>query len=194
MIYVGIDYSINSPGICILQDNQEAKFFFFHNNPDKLYKDILVRPSNFYCYTYPKDYKHDTERFHLISEYVIKTIQKCRELSNEGIVVGLEDYSMGSRGKVFNLAENAGILKHKLFTNDIDFHLFAPKSIKKSATGNGNADKSMMYAKFLEEGNLDIHQLLQPKKKIDSSFAVDLADAYFIAKAVQQKVLDINLI
>ena len=38
-----------------------------------------------------------------------------RILRHEYDVISIEDYSMGSRGRVFHIGENAGILKYRLW-------------------------------------------------------------------------------
>ena len=56
----------------------------------------------------------------------------------------IEDYSFGSKGRVFNLAENCGLLKYMLFKKGYRFFTVPPTVVKKFATGKGNANKEAM--------------------------------------------------
>ena len=62
---------------------------------------------------------------------------------------------MGSRGKVFNLAENTGLLKHKLWKHNIEVILQSPSSIKKFATTKGNANKNVMLKETYKKWGVD---------------------------------------
>jgi len=55
-----------------------------------------------------------------------------------------EDYSMGSRGKVFHIGELGGVLKLYLWRVGIGMIMVPPSSLKLFVTGKGNADKSTM--------------------------------------------------
>lgn len=63
-------------------------------------------------------------------------------------LVVLEDYSLGSPGRIalIRLGEIGGIVRTRLFELDIAFKLVRPSSVKKFATGKGNADKEAMMA------------------------------------------------
>ena len=62
----------------------------------------------------------------------------------------LEGYSMGAKGRLFDIGEATGIFKYFLSQNSISPLIVAPSSIKKHATGKGNANKFQMLEKFLE--------------------------------------------
>jgi len=124
------------------------------------------------------DYLCNQERYDNISNYFITLIS---ENVNEHIVINIEDYSFGSKGKVFNLAENCGLLKHKLWGLGYKLTLIPPTTLKKFATTKGNANKESMYQSFIAAGNPDINKTLFPtKSKIDNPVS-DIVDSYYLA-------------
>ena len=85
---------------------------------------------------------------------------------------------------VRSIAENTGLLKHKMWKNKIPFKSFPPTVIKKFATGKGNANKEVMYEAFVDEllTPTDLKERLTPKATKVRNPISDLVDAYFIAK------------
>lgn len=69
-------------------------------------------------------------------------------------LVVLEDYSLNSPGRIalVRLGEIGGIVRTWLWEHDIPFRTVPPASIKRFATGNGNADKPTMIARAVELG------------------------------------------
>jgi len=124
-----------------------------------------------------EDYKTSMERFILISAWANKIIQ-----SETVSHIFLEGYSMGSRGKVFDIAENTAILKVGIHVMNIPLTSIPPTVIKKFACQKGNADKEKMYEAFLSETNTDLHNLLTPKRKNITNPVSDIIDAYYICK------------
>jgi Holliday junction resolvasome RuvABC endonuclease subunit len=102
----------------------------------------------------------------------------------EEITIMIEDYSFGSKGKVFNLAENCGILKYLLYKHNYIFHTVPPTVVKKFATGKGNATKEKMYEAFLSDTMVDLHNILLPNAKLASPIT-DVVDAWYLARYMQ---------
>lgn len=83
-------------------------------------------------------------------------------------IAAYEHYSFGSRGNssnAYSTGELGGILKTLLWERGVDVMLVAPKSLKKTITGNGNADqgkgkehKPEMRAALKEKFGYDIEQ------------------------------------
>lgn len=94
--------------------------------------------------------------------------------------VAIEGYAFGAVGRVFQIAENAGLLKYKLWKEGIEYTVPAPTEIKKFATGKGNANKDMMLEAFNEETGVDIRAKLDIIKGYNP--ISDIVDAYYIAK------------
>ena len=60
--------------------------------------------------------------------------------------------------------------------------VFAPSTIKKFATGKGNANKELMYEAFVEETGDDLAKLFEFDPYKGQSPVSDIIDSYYIAK------------
>jgi hypothetical protein len=90
----------------------------------------------------------------------------------------MEGYSMGSKGQVYNIGENGGLLKHKLWKSNISFINPPPTTVKKFFSGKGNAKKDFMFHALVErEPECSILPALL-ECKIDSSPLSDVVDSY----------------
>lgn len=180
-IIAGIDYSMNSPAICI-QD--QYKLFFYNVNSIHKKYDVFYDSEKFQLnIEYLEKPLNQIERFDILSNKCIEILQK-----HQVDLMAIEDYSMGSRGKVFHIAENTGILKFKIFkTIQKPLIFFSPKTIKKSATGNGNSNKEKMCLKFLEDTGISFNKIIGCKE-FDSPES-DLVDSYYIMKHLKDSGL-----
>lgn len=91
--------------------------------------------------------------------------------------VFMEGYSFASKGLVFNIAENAGVLKHKLHKLEIPLTIVPPTTIKKFAI-KGNASKEIMYETFVKKTGIDLIKAFGIKRP-DSPIN-DIVDAFFL--------------
>lgn len=171
MKFAGVDLSITSPAVTVFDD--ESKTFTFHclNSNTK-----LVSNAPFFHTLYP-DWKTSEERFDKVSQWVFDLVENCSS-------VFLEGYAYGATGLVFNIAENAGLIKHKLFKANIPLEQFAPATIKKFATGKGNAKKEMMEEAWNKDVGLNIREALGQtwKTKLPMNPSSDIIDSYYIVK------------
>ena len=177
---IAIDFSMNSAGIIIGNDsNQEnlKMLFFRQRKSDKSLVD------NIYITDYPKDYSCNEERYYHIALKIFNFIEE----HTTSKIVYIEDYSFSSNGKVFNIAEATGTLKQLLWINGYELTKVSPKSIKKFATGSGNASKTDMYDKFVDNTNYNFNKTISgPQKEIKKGAknipapVTDLIDAYFL--------------
>jgi len=172
---VGIDYSMTCPAICILGDSFRTSGIHFLTPNKKLQAAHM----NMYGHIH-RDYKTTEERFFNITNWAMVCLPP--NLEENKTIVYIEDYSMGSTGPTFSIAENTGLLKHYLYKNNVEFHLISPSVIKKDFTGKGNADKSLMYDAFVERTKIDLFQDLHliRKTKVDSPIS-DIVDSYALA-------------
>lgn len=69
-------------------------------------------------------------------------------------LVVVEDYALGAPGRLslVRLGEIGGIVRTWLFEQDWPIVLVSPSSVKRFATGNGNADKAAMISRAIELG------------------------------------------
>ena len=199
-IFVGIDPSINSTGVCILEtdgDNKPVNYKFYIIKSGKLSKkESKSEDENAALFQYVLYDKLDTS-IKNIEDY--KTLEwnktqnminvcKCvKDIINKRIMqydsanevlnlyICQEGISYGSTIKtksVFDLAGLNYLLRNTFINSDICnyFVIAAPSEIKKFATGKGNANKEMMVNMF----SYIFPDLRLPK--ID-----DICDAYFMA-------------
>jgi len=185
---IGIDYSLSSPGVCVNTSEEEFKYedckFYYLTNTKK-YQGTFKEKMAFgtsavkYIGTQHKPYSSEPERYNNIANWAIDII-KSYTWWQEHPIIQIEDYSYGSTGRVFHIAENLGLLKYKLKMEcGWDYTLLAPSVIKKFATDKGNANKELMLGAFQEDTGVNLGVLLDSSVK---SPITDIADAYFICK------------
>jgi Holliday junction resolvasome RuvABC endonuclease subunit len=180
MIVVGIDYSLTSPCVCVSRDKTFSNSFFYYLNDRKTvqgkFHNILGEEH--------EEYLTDQERYENIASWVLTILA---DFDKKEVVILIEDYSFGSKGKVFNLAENCGILKYMLYKAGYKFFTVPPTVVKKFATGKGNATKDKMYEAFVADTGVDLHAIISPTTKLGSP-TTDVVDAWYIARYMQEKV------
>lgn len=172
---IGVDYSITCPCLCLYDERKPFKFdncFFYYLTNTKKYADKILPNITGESF---QEYVEDVDRFDTISDWAINL---CIGASD----VAVEGYSYGSKGKVFNLAENMGIFKHKLYKAAVPLTIIEPSKAKKLATGKGNADKTLMYEFFSKETNTNL--LSEFDQKTLSNPVTDIVDSFYILKAL----------
>ncbi len=175
----GIDYSLTCPSVCIYTGEKEDFSFekcliFFLSNTKK-YEDFQYK--NIEGSQQIQNWQTAEERYDFISDWALDIF-----IHHNIEEIVLEDYSYGSKGKVFHIAENTGILKWKLWNSELEYHVVPPTVIKKFATGKGNANKEMMYESFLEETNVNLNESLEIKSEKIGNPVSDIVDSYYICK------------
>jgi len=161
MIIAGIDYSITSPCLCV-NDN-----FYYFTKIKKYQMDI----PRFKGFSYP-DTEDDVEKFDIFANKFLEII-----LEYDVDAVFIEGYSYASKGLVYNIGENGGILKLRLKENNIHYFTPTPSQIKKFATGKGNCSKEMMHNAFHNKTSFNLEKIGFSPNKNPSS---DIVDSYFI--------------
>ncbi len=172
---IGVDYSITCPCLCLYDERKPFKFdncFFYYLTNTKKYADKILPNITGESF---QEYVEDVDRFDTISDWAINL---CIGASD----VAVEGYSYGSKGKIFNLAENMGIFKHKLYKAAVPLTIIEPSKAKKLATGKGNADKALMYEFFSKETNTNL--LSEFDQKTLSNPVTDIVDSFYILKAL----------
>jgi Holliday junction resolvasome RuvABC endonuclease subunit len=175
MKLASLDYSMTSPAICVFEGEtwnfSHCKFYFFIKSKFAIKTDQLISSD------YP-EYETQQERFAKLAQWSLDILQE-----NDVKHVFIEGYSMGSKSSsLFQIGENTGTLKHYLWKSDISFDLFAPTSVKKYATGKGNAPKDRMWEAFLEETDCNIFHILGLEQGKSWNPVSDIVDAYYICK------------
>jgi hypothetical protein len=172
---IGIDYSITCPCLCLFDERKAFKFdncFFYYLTNTKKYADKIAPNITGESF---QEYVQDVDRFDTISEWATNLCIGAAD-------VGMEGYAYGAKGRVFNLAENMGLLKYKLYKHAIPVTIVEPAKVKKCATGKGNADKQVMYETFSKETNTDLKSVFNQKTL--SNPVTDVIDSYYVLKAL----------
>ena len=185
---IGIDYSLSSPGVCVNTSEGEFRYedctFYFLTNTKKYnttFKEKIAFGTSAveFVGSPHKLYTSEPERYNQISDWVIDIINSY-VFWQEKPIIQIEDYSYGSTGRVFHIAENLGLLKYKLKMEcNWDYTLLPPSVIKKFATDKGNANKELMLEAFEKDTGVNLELLFDTKSK---SPITDVADAYFVCK------------
>jgi len=171
---IGIDYSLSSPAICVCRGTfkfENCKIYYL-TNVKKYEGDFCNGQINGRLHL---PYTSETQRHDQISDWAISIIDTA--IGN----IFVEGYSFGSKGLVFNLAENMGALKHKLYKLNKRFESIVPGQVKKNATGKGNADKLKMYEQFVKDTDIDLMKEFDQTKL--NNPVTDIVDSFYVAKA-----------
>lgn len=169
VMVMGIDYSMTSPAITVgSSTNFDKCKSFFYTDKKKLEGKF---GDNVYGMM-KQPYESEIERYNLISEWTMSIIKKFNVQE-----VCLEGYAMGASGsRIFNIAENTGLLKYKLWYNGISFQTPSPSTVKKLFSGKGNSNKQAMYDSFLERTKVDLSEIMGTKS--DKNPISDVVDSY----------------
>ncbi|MBT9159067.1 MAG: hypothetical protein DDT26_00316 [Dehalococcoidia bacterium] len=182
MKFVGIDYSMNSPAIC-LHDKTAGSVEFHYLTTTKKYEGVFKFSNGWECTGHTLDcgpsWSSDQERFSAISGWALWVIRT--RLFGKPTSITIEGYAMGSKGLVFNIAENTGLLKYKLWLGDYKFNIAAPSAIKKLATGKGNANKEAMDEAFTLETKINVKATLGASASSWNPSS-DIIDAYYMMR------------
>lgn len=173
MNILGIDLSLTSPSLCVCSDQfdyDHCTFFYLTS-----LKKTIIDSDQLYGTLWPA-YDCDMKRYELISEWVLSKVKQYKIGA-----VYLEDYAFGATGRVFNIAENTGVLKYKLWKTNTKVITVPPTVIKKFATGKGNANKEKMQESFMSETGVNLKPILQLTDK-QWNPSSDIIDSYYICK------------
>lgn len=170
MNIVGIDYSVNSPGIVKFTVNDSLEIIninYLGFSTSKRTCDL--DPANIYHY---KDFDNSFEKVYWFRDHCLNFMN----LSSADYCA-IEDYAFGASGRVFGIAESTFAMKEKLYDNGAHLRTYPPSAIKKFSTGLGNADKNKMLDAFNQSEHAKIFEHL-PKNNPKE----DLVDAFFVAQ------------
>jgi len=204
-IFVGIDPSLNSTGICMqfYKGDEFIKNMYYIVKPNKLTKREQAARDNLINFDYALYEKIDLDMYkdnNLFSEYwktvnMIRIVNKIKECIYDNIqgrkqyklYIVQEGISYGSsiRTKsVFDLAGLNYMIRNEFIEKENSlFFIVPPTHIKKFATGIGNCKKELVISFF---------RRIEPKldnwlPKID-----DLADAYYMSQYARHLYIENN--
>lgn len=152
MFIAGIDYSLNSPAVCVYNGNKEqpqiheCNFYYL----TKVKKYVGTFDDRFHGTEYPV-YDHPVSRYTTIALWVVECLRRNRSTLYDHPVVKIEDYGFNANGRITDLAEHMGILKKTLYDMNISYSKVSVSSVKKTLTGKGNADKNTISELYKRE-------------------------------------------
>lgn len=169
-----MDNSINSPGVVWIVTDEKLNVIrrnylgFTQKKKDETERMIYFKK---------KDFPNDIEQYLTFRDRIYYSV--LEDVKCKPDYVAFEDYAFAAHGRVFNIAEAAGALKVEYYQAGVPIRLYDPGSIKKFATGFGNADKVRM---------VDTYNELPIKEKLDGLVNDDIVDAYFIAELLLMEI------
>lgn len=190
-IYISIDFSLISPGICLLETNNHKCISIYSVDADEHQKLLSKEDGPFKILNESKTveinlrnkidkqgitYSH-TERNKTVASVedistLITQIKKHLVKSTGDVYVAMEGISFGSKGNtLIDIAMATGILRKSIISELLDgrhdrFFVFSPGTIKKFA-GKGSFKKNDMYEALIsnpETEHLEFVKLLNAYK------------------------------
>ena len=174
MVIAGIDYSLCVPSICVFDGDVFSfdRCCFYYLTDTKKYTNTFL--TNIFGERF-LDWNTEQQRYATIADWALEILMGCENIAIEG-------YAYSASGRVFQIAENTGLLKYKIYQTGIPITIIPPTEVKKYATGKGNADKQMMYDSFVQDTGMALKIAITPDKKEITSPISDIVDSYFICK------------
>jgi hypothetical protein len=213
--YVAVDFSLNSPGICIYNDKSKKYQFIsyikaktgtkaeqaFQEDISKL-KDVtlIYQPDFTTSNAYSSQELNKIKRYDKMADDIVNLILQESQ-QGDGYTIAFEGTSYGSKmgtNNMIDMAAGAAILKLKMLKifKPEDIQTIAPTTIKKFA-GKGNMNKLQLCQAFLDNVNGDpflmkgelfhfVTNNITIEKKIPKPLD-DLIDAYFLSALLASK-------
>ena len=211
MNYLAVDFSLNSPGVCLYNDKSKKYHFISYMKPGtgtkkdqklqeemSLLKDVtLVSQPDF-----SKEEEFSSaelakiKRYDRMADDIINLVLQD-SFDGDGFTIAFEGTSYGSKmgtNNMIDMAAGAAILKLKLLKTLMpeDLMTVAPTTIKKFA-GKGNMNKTQLFEVFfnngIEDENLEKSPFYEWIKSQDFGKKIpkpidDLVDAFFLAAMI----------
>ncbi len=193
-IFVGIDFSIISPGVCIMQ-NDTFKWISVYSAYEEEHHKLLKKkdgPFNILDSTKTasiflrkkKEKKGETysqtERNKIVVSveevaFLIKKIKEVLDTLEGEVFVAMEGVSYSSQGNILlDIGMATGILRKMILEDILDnktdnFYVFSPMTIKKFA-GSGKFKKNHMYDAMLEKTEVNKSEFVSLLEQHKSSW------------------------
>ena len=208
---MGVDYSINSPAICIFRDNRY--FWLSQPKPEKSKKalgiqmqvaaldeiTLVFQPIITDTESYSKNDILKLSKYNFVAENLVEQLAFALGPDENKIIdVGFEGYSFGSNSNnLIDIVTATTCFKTKFLStisNNKDMRVFAPSTIKKHA-GGGRLKKRDLFDVFVEnrlqDENLEKTDFWKYCSKLEIGQKVpkpldDLIDAYFAVNCLRK--------
>ena len=184
----GVDYSLNSPAICISNGNTSYKNCqFYYLTSKKKWEGKITNNITGHLH---KEWTDPIERFNNLASWVHRCLRNYGDMSlydMKSTKLFIEGYSYGSKGQaLFQIAENGGILKSFLRAKKIKYGIIVPSVVKKCATEKGNANKELMYECFSNYTKTNLMKEFEVSKCVNP--ISDIVDSYYIMKCGYESI------
>lgn len=209
---IGIDFSLNGPGFCILTEDS-AKWISLHRTSNNIPKMLKKLGSPFNVFsgsehvsiniidkeTYNGEY-YDKERQKILNAIYFSDIvmDLLDHYLNEDTLVGMEGFSFASNGNsLIDIVTTSTLVRSAIVKkiNPNNFFVISPTTIKKYAV-KGNAKKFELYDKIIESEDKRLSPLtntlkinksvwVKPSGKVDDPCS-DIIDATWISLFVEE--------
>jgi hypothetical protein len=179
MYIVGIDYSMNSPGVVKLYLDDVLEVIEVNYLGFSSVKKVADVNPNITFYHAKNSFKNNFEKCIWMRDNIFSYFMDDLILPD---FIAIEGYAFNAQGIVFDIAESTMCTKLKIYESNIPLRIYDPNSIKKFATSHGNSGKVEMVEAFDKYTGMkpDYSKLpeLNPPKE-------DLVDAFWTAKLLQ---------
>ena len=212
MNYVSVDFSLNSPGICIFNTESNTHHYISYVKPglgtkkeQKLQEDISLLSDVTLVYQpdwkttfgdYSKNELAKVRRYMATADQIINIILGITKTKND-YIIAFEGTSYGSKmgtNNIIDMAAGAAILKEQMISqlHVKDILTVAPTTIKKFA-GKGNMNKLQLFEAYQQNVNDDPILAQSPLRSMIKDLEIgkkipkpldDLVDAYFLVTYV----------
>lgn len=217
MNYIAIDFSLNSPGICLYNDKSKKYKFISYIKPKTgtkkeqalqeelgLLQDVTIvhQPDFTNDENYTGSELAKVRRYDRMADEIINLILQ-ESFRGDLFTIAFEGTSYGSKMRTNNMidmAAGAAILKLKMLKamQPEDLLTVAPTTIKKFA-GKGNMNKTQVFEAFINN-SIDDKSLLKSQfyarvKELECGKKIpkpvdDLVDAFFLAAMISTQDLN----
>jgi Holliday junction resolvasome RuvABC endonuclease subunit len=192
MKLIGIDFSILYPGFCVSDNFNSFHHFAVTNNKltkkydkylddiNQQYKGVTIaklgeRPAK--DKQYHINERNKLQNFDALTDLIIEELEKL--VTSKDNIIAIEGISYGSSGNsLVDICQATGILKSKILNSLTDstdkIFVFSPSSLKNALGCKGNASKTDVFKKFVQDPviedvkNCDLFKLLH--NEMDSIF------------------------
>jgi len=194
-VYVGLDLSLLSPGIALLDSTTDQWHLFgfaqrqrehgLHRHQEKVTVTMLPPIPSAMSASNNVRYEH-------IQHHIVETV--LRPFVQRDVRIGFESYAFGARnaGSSYKLQELGGVVKHAIWSAFPHWKqsMITPTQWKKKVVGNGKASKQDAI-RHMQSRDVPIMKLLGLRETISGHVpnpAQDIADACCIALTIVQSI------
>lgn len=183
---VGIDFSIASPAVTILKDNEY--FFYAINRKDS---EVVRKMNMLNNVTVEICLNEGLTPFQYYDKMTDMLIRWINSNIGPNTIFAMEDWIYSLRGSaLIDIVYATSILRYKLIKKygEDKLNFYSPTHVKKEFTGNGRADKNMMLDHFKSLGL--VFPLSNYSNALDKTQKPleDMIDSFAVLKTMENEI------